>query len=34
MDSLWIVLPSSQRASGEWIDDTLRHRAAEADLIG
>jgi hypothetical protein len=33
MDSLWVVLPG-QRASGEWIDDTLRRRAEETDLIG
>ena len=30
---LWVLLPSGQRASGEWIDDTLRERAAEAGLL-
>ena len=30
---LWILLPSGQRASGEWIDDTLRERASEAGLL-
>jgi hypothetical protein len=33
MDSLWVVLPSGQRASGEWIDDTLRRRAEEQGLL-
>ena len=31
---LWVLMPSGQRASGEWIDDTLRERAAEAGLLG
>jgi len=22
-DTLWLVLPAAQRASGEWLDDTL-----------
>jgi len=30
---LWILLPSGQQASGEWIDDTLRERAGEAGLL-
>ena len=30
---LWVLLPSGQRASGEWIDDTLRERTAEARLL-
>ena len=30
---LWVLMPSGQRASGEWIDDTLRERAAEAGLL-
>ena len=33
MEALWVVLPTGQRASGEWIDDTLRRRAAEAGLL-
>ncbi|HEY7040127.1 MAG TPA: hypothetical protein VID28_14800 [Methylomirabilota bacterium] len=33
MDSLWVLLPTGQRASGEWIDDTLRTRAAEKGLL-
>ncbi|MBT5193432.1 MAG: hypothetical protein HOM07_13875, partial [Rhodospirillaceae bacterium] len=31
--SLWILLPTGQRASGEWIDDTLRDRADEQGLL-
>jgi len=31
--SLWILLPTGQRASGEWIDDTLRSRAEEQGLL-
>ena len=30
---LWVLLPSGQRASGDWIDDTLRARASEAGLL-
>ena len=30
---LWVLLPSGQRASGEWIDDTLRERATEVGLL-
>ena len=30
---LWVLMPSGQRASGEWIDDTLRERAAETGLL-
>jgi len=33
VEALWVVLPTGQRASGEWIDDTLRQRAAEAGLL-
>ena len=33
MQALWVVLPSGQRASGEWIDDTLRRRAEESGLL-
>ena len=34
MDALWVLVPAGQRASGEWIDDTLRARAAEKGLLG
>ena len=34
MDALWLLVPAGQRASGEWIDDTLRARAAEKGLLG
>ena len=30
---LWVLLPSGQQTSGEWIDDTLRERAGEAGLL-
>ena len=30
---LWVLLPSGQRASGDWIDDTLRERASEKGLL-
>ncbi len=33
-ESLWVLLPTAQRSSGEWIDDTLRARADEAGLLG
>ena len=33
MEALWVVIPTGQRASGEWIDDTLRRRAEEAGLL-
>jgi hypothetical protein len=33
VEALWVVLPTGQRASGEWIDDTLRQRAEEAGLL-
>ena len=33
VDTLWVVIPTGQRASGEWIDDTLRRRAEEAGLL-
>ena len=29
---LWVLIPTGQRASGEWIDDTLKLRVAEAGL--
>ncbi len=32
-DTLWLVLPAAQRASGEWIDDTLKKRLREAGLL-
>lgn len=31
--ALWVLLPTGQRASGEWIDDTLRSRADEQGLL-
>jgi hypothetical protein len=33
VESLWVLLPAGQRASGEWIDDTLRARAEEKGLL-
>ncbi len=33
MEALWVVLPTGQRAGGEWIDDTLRRRAEESGLL-
>ena len=33
MEALWVVVPAGQRASGEWIDDTLRRRAEESGLL-
>ncbi|HZO83477.1 MAG TPA: hypothetical protein VFB33_17420 [Candidatus Binataceae bacterium] len=33
-DVLWVLNPAGQRASGEWIDDTLRERAAERGMLG
>ncbi|MBV8773381.1 MAG: hypothetical protein JO166_13780, partial [Deltaproteobacteria bacterium] len=32
-DSLWLVIPAAQRASGEWIDDTLKERLSEQGLL-
>ncbi|MBT3333932.1 MAG: hypothetical protein HOK21_13395 [Rhodospirillaceae bacterium] len=32
-DALWVLLPTGQRASGEWIDDTLRARAEEQGML-
>lgn len=32
-DSLWLVTPAGETASGAWIDDTLRERAAEKGLL-
>jgi hypothetical protein len=32
--SLWVLNPAGQRALGEWIDDTLRERAAERGMLG
>lgn len=31
-EALWLLVPTGQRASGEWIDDTLRDRVQEAGL--
>jgi len=33
VESLWVLLPTGQRASGEWIDDTLRARVEEKGLL-
>jgi len=33
VEALWVVLPTGQRASGEWIDDTLRQRVEERGLL-
>ncbi len=33
MESLWVLLPTGQRASAEWIDDTLRARVEEKGLL-
>jgi hypothetical protein len=33
VDALWVLLPTGQRASGEWIDDTLRERVVEKGLL-
>ena len=32
-ETLWVLLPTGQRSSGEWIDDTLRTRAEEQGLL-
>jgi hypothetical protein len=32
-DSLWLVITAAQRASGEWIDDTLKERLREQGLL-
>ncbi|MEZ5815463.1 MAG: hypothetical protein R3D44_00075 [Hyphomicrobiaceae bacterium] len=32
-DSLWLVVPAGETAAGGWIDDTLRERAAEKNLL-
>jgi hypothetical protein len=32
-DTLWLVLPAAQRASGEWLDDTLKERLGERGLL-
>jgi len=32
-DALWLVLPAGQRASGEWIDETLKERLREQGLL-
>lgn len=31
-DDLWIVIPAGQQASGAWIDDSLKQRAAEQGM--
>ena len=33
-DALWVLNPAGQRAGGDWIDDTLRERAAERGMLG
>ena len=33
LSALWVLMPSGQRSSGEWIDDTLRRRAEEQGLL-
>jgi hypothetical protein len=33
VETLWVILPAGQRASGEWIDDTLRRRVEEQGLL-
>jgi hypothetical protein len=33
VESVWVLVPAGQRASGEWIDDTLRARAEEKGLL-
>ena len=33
VDSLWVLVPTGQRASGEWIDDTLSERVRERGLL-
>jgi hypothetical protein len=33
VEALWLVVPAGQRASGEWIDDTLRRRVEERRLL-
>jgi hypothetical protein len=32
--ALWVLVPTGQRASGEWIDDTLAARVREKGLLG
>jgi hypothetical protein len=32
-DSLWLVITAAQRASGEWIDDTLKEGLREQGLL-
>ena len=33
VDALWVLIPTGQRASGEWIDDTLSERVRERGLL-
>ncbi len=33
VDALWVLVPTGQRASGEWIDDTLSERVRERGLL-
>ena len=33
LSDLWVVNPSGQRVTGEWIDDTLRRRVEERGLL-
>ena len=32
-ETLWVLLPTGQRSTGEWIDDTLQARAEENGLL-
>jgi hypothetical protein len=32
-DALWLVIPAAQRATGEWLDDTLKERLREQGLL-
>ncbi|MGH7931824.1 MAG: hypothetical protein ACREQN_01520 [Candidatus Binataceae bacterium] len=32
LDKLWILIPAARRASGQWIDDTLKERAREKEM--
>lgn len=32
-DSLWVLIPTGQQASGAWIDDTLKERVREKGLL-
>jgi hypothetical protein len=32
LETIWVLLPTGQRSSGEWIDDTLKKRIAEKGM--